>query len=191
MADRDPSGGRNWVWLVILVATPLLATGVVLATAFVRSSPTRVVQVTAPAGYKAVSDPFFGFAVPANWRLDSVYSDNAGDSFYGSDGAWVGGSLASRTSQPLPGESPSKAAQAFGAPVQLPYSQGAATAVSVPGAAAAYRYDLGRPGGLRAVAIDVWSNPAGVELWLIVHAPADVTAEVLSSVRAVIPPASP
>ncbi len=181
--DARPARGRPSAWWLLLVVFPVVAfVGAFASDSNYKGPPTVAVQV--PAGYQAIAGPDFGYAVPRSYPLNAFYSDNAGDNFYGDDRAWVGETLRTRANPPVPGEAVPSTSIAFGVPSPIPYTESAPTAITVPGADVSYRYQLSRPGGFRAVAIDTWRRASQTEMWLIVATPGDVSATVLATLRA-------
>jgi hypothetical protein len=137
--------------------------------------------VTVPPGYRAVSDSYFAYAVPADWSQNNAYTDNAGDLDTQGPSGWAAEHLEGRTSPPPPGEAPPSSFAVFGQIRPVPFHIGPATRISVKGATVAYRYTLTRPPGFQAVAINAWRVDSGAELWLLVHADARTTAAVIAS----------
>jgi len=175
---------RNRRWMLLVLA-PALVIGVaaLVVTLAVSSSGSSVHPSNVPAGYQAVSDGYFGYAVPSSWSQSSAYTDDVGDLDTAGQSGWVAEHLGARQTPPVAGEAPPKSLAAFGEPQPAPYHLGPATPTRVNGAAVAFRYTMTRPGGFEATAIDAWQSSSGAEIWLLVRADPATTAAVLSSLR--------
>jgi hypothetical protein len=148
-----------------------------------RSGPS-VRPVSVPVGYKAVSDGYFAYAVPAGWSQNVAYSDDVGDLDTSGQSGWVAEHVDARAGPPTAGEAPPAVFATFGEPHPVPYRMGSATPVRVPGAMQAYRYHVTRPGGFTATAIDAWIAQSGAEVWLLIHADPSTTSTVAASLKA-------
>lgn len=171
--------------LMAWVAVPglLLGGGALAATLAAGSGPPAPRPLDVPAGYQAVNDGVFAYAVPRAWAKNLEYSDDTGDLDYSGTGGWVGEYLGARRTPPTAGERPPASFSVFGQIRSTPYTIGPAGRVTVAGATIAYRYQLTRPGGFDAVAVDAWQSSSGAEIWLLVHAPPAVTATVIGSLK--------
>jgi hypothetical protein len=175
---------RNRRWMVLMLLTPVCL-GLIVALTFLTRGPAEpVVKPVVPAGYRAISDAYFGYAIPAAWKVNTTYSDVVGDIFYQGRDGWAAESLGVRTQPPTPGGSLPAATAAFAAPRPTPFSLGPALATHVTGTTVAYRYTATRPGGMRATVIHTWQRSTQTEIWLIVSAPDPVTATIVNSLRA-------
>jgi hypothetical protein len=165
-----------------LVAVPGILLGAValIATLYAGSGGPSVRPTSVPAGYRAVTDGYFAYAVPSGWSQNSAYTDDLGDLDTQGSSGWAAEHIGTRTTPPSPGEAPPAAFAVFGEPRAVPYRLSAASRVQVRGAAVAFRYTLTRPGGFQAVAVDAWRS-SGVEIWILVHADPATTAAVLGS----------
>ena len=175
---------KNRRWMAA-IAIPALVLGVValIASLELGSSGSSVRPATVPPGYRAVSDTYFAYAVPASWSQNNAYTDDVGDLDTSGPSGWVAEHLAGRTSPPTVGEAPPSSFAAFGEAQSTPYQMSGATPVTVKGASVAYRYTLSRPAGFQAVAIDAWQANTGAELWFLVHADPSTTAAVIGSLK--------
>jgi hypothetical protein len=175
---------RNRQWFVIL-GVPAIVLGVAaLAAAIVadQSSPSlRPVDV--PSGFKAISDGSFAYSVPTGWSTNDLYSDDVGDLDTAGATGWAAEHLGVRATPPVRGETPPTALRAFGLAVPTSFDISTATDTTVTGTTTAYRYEVTRPGGFEAVAVDAWQQASGAEMWLLIHAPPTVTAQILASLR--------
>jgi hypothetical protein len=175
---------KNRRWMT-LIAVPALILGVValIAAVMAGSGGSSVHPINVPPGFRAVSDGYFAYAVPATWSQSSAYTDDVGDLDTQGASGWAAEHLAGRTSPPGPNEAAPAVFATFGEPRAVPYQLGPATPVQVKGAAVAYRYPFTRTDGFRAVAVDAWQARSGAEIWLLVHADTGTTARVISSLN--------
>jgi hypothetical protein len=166
-----------------IIAIPALILGVValIASVALGSGGSSIDPVSVPPGYRAVSDNYFAYAVPAAWSQNNAYTDDVGDLDTQGASGWAAEHVGARSSPPDPGETAPSSFAVFGEPRAMPYTLGPATPVTVKGATVAYRYTLSRPPGFQAVAIDAWQAGSGAELWLLVHADAATTRAVINS----------
>jgi hypothetical protein len=171
---------RRWMTLVAVPAL-ILGAGALVAALLADSGGSSVHPVSVPPGFRAVSDGYYAYAVPAAWSQSSAYTDDAGDLDTQGASGWAAEHLAGRTSPPGPNEPAPTAFATFGEPHPMPYQLGPATPVQVKGAEVAYRYPLTRPDGFQAVAVDAWQSRTGAQIWLLVHADAATTTAVISS----------
>jgi hypothetical protein len=141
-------------------------------------------KAAAPPGYRAVRDGYFSYAVPRSWSNNGEFTDQTGDVETSGPSGWAAEHIAYQLSPPVLGARPPSVLQAFGMPHPEPFDLSDGRTIPVKGAAAAFAYSASRPGGWSATVIDAWNSRAGVELWLIVHAPPDVTERVVSSLLA-------
>lgn len=175
---------RTRSWLLLLLLSPVCFL-VVLYVSFGTSGPPQPVVHPAllPAGYTAVTDSDFGYAVPAGYRQNPTWTDANGDFFYGTPAAFVAEAMLLPRKPPGPRTAAPAALEAFGRDRPARLTLAAPRRVRVPGTAAAWRYSVTGPGGFTAVALDTWEPATSTQMWLLVHAPAAVTAEVLSSLQ--------
>lgn len=171
--------------LMAWVAVPgVLLGAAALAASLVASGGARAPRpLSVPAGYQAVNDGVFAYSVPHSWTKNLAYSDDTGDLDYSGTSGWTGEYLGARESAPGAGERPPASFEDFGETRPTPYAIGPARRVPVAGATVAYRYEITRPGGFSAVAIDAWQSSSGAEIWLLVHASDPVTTAIVSSLR--------
>lgn len=175
---------RNRRWL-LGIAVPSVA---VLAVALITSGRAENNQpdgpsITAPAGYQVHKDGYFSYVLPAQWSQNGEFTDSTGDVDTSGASGWAAEHIGYRTSAPVIGEPPPSSLQAFGVPRPEAYQLAGAHPIAVPGAAVAFAYTMTRP-GFQAAVVDAWTTRSDVEIWLVVHAPADVTSRVLASLTA-------
>lgn len=139
--------------------------------------------LSVPPGYQAVNDGVFAYAVPRTWSKNLAYSDDTGDLDYSGADGWAGEYLGAKASAPTADERPPASFAVFGQARATPYTMGPAQPTEVAGATVAYRYQVSRPGGFTAVAIDAWRSSSGAQIWLLVHAPPAVTSTIISTLR--------
>jgi hypothetical protein len=175
---------RNRRWMGLVLFPSLIIGAVALITVLVAGSggsPIHPAQV--PAGYQAVSDHYFAYAVPSTWSQSSAYTDDVGDLDTQGQTGWVAEHLGARATPPTPGESPPLTFATFGESRNVPYRISPAVATTVRGASVAYRYTLTRSGGFQATAVDAWQSGTGAEIWMLVHADPAITSTVLASLN--------
>ena len=176
---------RNRQWLSIIAVPGAIIGGVtLLITLDMSRSGPSVRPVSVPAGYKAVNDGYFAYAVPTSWSQNIAYSDDVGDLDTSGQSGWVAEHVDARPGPPTPGETPPAVFATFGEPRPVPYRIGSATPVRVPDATQAYRYRITRPGGFTATAIDAWIAQSGAEVWLMIYADPATTATVAATLKA-------
>ena len=171
--------------LLALVAVPGLLLGAVALAASLAASgnPPAPHPLTVPAGYKAVGDGVFAYSVPLAWSKNLGYSDDTGDLDFSGTTGWAGEHLGASRTAPGAGGRPPASFSDFGENRPTPYTLGPAERITVAGATVAYRYEMTRPGGFEAVAIHAWQSSSGAEIWLLVHAPPEVTSTVVGSLN--------
>ena len=176
---------RNRRWMLgIAVPSVAVLVAALVATGVAQHNEPTAPEVPVPAGYTHHNDGYYSYGVPKSWSDNPANTDSVGDVESSGPGGFAGEHIGYRTGPPVIGEAQPASLQAFGQPRAEPYTLSGGHPVSVPGAAAAIEYDVTRPGGYTATAVDAWSAHTGVELWLMVHAPADVTATLLTTLRA-------
>lgn len=176
-------GSGNRKWLLIIFVTPLLVVVIALV-AFTVGPSEPSVQLTPPAGYQAITDAYYAYAIPSAWSQDPTGTDNNGDFYYRGSGGWVGETLRIRDTPPALGESPPPALASFGQLRATPYQLTSGSVATVPGADAAWSYDLVRPGAAPDRVIDAWVRSSRTEIWLVVSAGAPASSTIVSSLRA-------
>jgi hypothetical protein len=174
---------RRWmlalaVSSIIILALALVATGV-----FVSNEPSGP-KVAVPPGYRAVNDGYFSYTVPSTWANNPANTDQAGDVDTSGPSGFAGEHIDYRRTAPPLGAAPPLALRAFGVSRPTPFDLTGARLITVPGTTAAFRYVATRTGGFRATVVNAYDNRAGVELWLMIQAPPDVTEQILSSLQA-------
>jgi len=174
---------RRWMGLVLFPAL-IVGTVALIVTMVAGSGGSSVHPALVPAGYKAVSDGYFAYAVPSTWAQSTAYTDDVGDLDTQGKTGWVAEHVGARATPPTPDETPPTSFATFGESRPVPYQLGRAAPAQVKGASVAYRYTLTRPGGFQATAIDAWQSGSGAEMWLLVHADTVTTSTVLASLNA-------
>lgn len=182
-ASRAGKGSGNRKWLLVIFVTPLLVVLIALV-AFTLGPSEPSVQLTPPAGYQAITDAYYAYAIPSAWSQDPAGTDNNGDFYYRGTGGWVGETLRIRDTPPVLGESPPPALASFGQLRATPYQLTAGSAATVPGADAAWSYDLVRPGAAPDRVVDAWVRSSHTEIWLVVAAGGPASSTIVSSLRA-------
>lgn len=176
---------RNRRWLLAIAIPALIVGAAALAlTLDATSSSPTVTPSHVPAGFKAVTDDYFGYAVPSSWATNDLFTDDVGDLDTSGSTGWVAEHLQVRTTPPSAGESPPPVFATFGLGRATPYRLGPARLVEVPGAQAAYEYQMTRPGGFAATAVDAWASSTQLEIWMLVHASPALTQEVVATLKA-------
>lgn len=173
---------RRWMLGLAIPSVIVLAAALVASQVSWNNEP-RGPAITAPAGYKALNDGYFSYVVPVGWNQDPANTDSAGDVDTSGPTGWAGEHIGYRTSAPVLGEAPPVSLRAFGVARPSRFDLVGGHPVAVKGAAA-ISYTATRPDGFRATVIDAWDARAGVELWLMVNAPAPITEQVLESLQA-------
>jgi hypothetical protein len=181
-SDRGRSRHRWWLALVVLLAPVAIYTSSVLIANHGPREP--LVSTTVPPGYRALSDAYFAYVVPTQWKQDQFYTDANGDSFFSGAGGWVGESLRIQKTDPGPNATRPSTVGLFGEPTTVPYRLGPAEALSVPGANAAWRYRLTRADGSTATVVHVWAGDVQTELWLVIQGDPTLVGTVVDSIRA-------
>ncbi len=171
---------RNRLLLVLMLLTPLVLTTTVVLLVTTGGPTEPTVKVNVPPGYQAITDPYFGYAVPATWTKNPIFSDSVGDLYYQGNNGWAGENERVASTAPTPGGAPSSI-ESFGHAAPTHYQFTGAKLALVPGATKATEYQLVRDGQVYATAIDAWDAQTQTELWLVVHAPPAVTQTILSS----------
>jgi hypothetical protein len=176
---------RNRQWfMIIAIPAAVLGVAALVASVIADQSTPSVKPVSVPAGYKAVSDGVFAYAVPAAWATNDLYTDDVGDLYTSGRTGWVAEHVDARPGPPVVGETPPDAFRAFGVNTPSAYQISAGDPTRVPGAAVAFRYQVTRPGGFEATAIDAWQSSSGAEIWLLVDAAPATTTEIIGTFRA-------
>ncbi|MDQ2727337.1 MAG: hypothetical protein M3Y91_05640 [Actinomycetota bacterium] len=183
---RGPSAsrGRNRRWLVLLMLTPVIMT-ILAVLAFTTKGPPEpsVTPRSVPAGFKAISDAYFGYAIPSAWKESQAFTDANGDFFYQGRSGWVGENVRIRAARPVPGTDVPPQLATFGQGQPVPYQLGGAQPVTVPGVAAAWAYEVHRPNGFSATAIEVWQGSSQTEMWLLINAGPGVAPVIAASLQ--------
>jgi len=177
---------RGWMLLFLLAPASL---GVVVAFALGAAGPPpppgpAVRPVSVPSGFKAVANPFFGYAVPASYHRNAAWTDSNGDYFYGNPlHGWVAETLLVARRPPTASTKPPATFKFFAEYHSTPYTLEAGHPVRVAGTSSAWEFDVNSQAGWRAIALDTWSRQSSTEMWMLVKAPVPVTQAVLASVR--------
>lgn len=175
---------RTHRWMVALGLTPIAIFAIwALVSIFGGPSEPVVNPLHTPKGYTAVTDAYYGFAVPDAWKLNSSLSDSAGDFYYDGAGGWVGENESIAKTSPTPATEVPKSLWAYGATVPTKFTLSGGHRVKVPGTNFAWAVTLTRPGGQRSMAFDVWESNSQTEVWLVVHGSPAAEHDVLSSLQ--------
>ncbi len=173
---------RRWMLGIAIPSVVVLVLALLASRQAERNQPSAP-TVPPPAGYSVHNDGYFSYVVPSAWSTNPDFTDQAGDVDTSGKTGWAAEHIGFRHSAPVIGETPPASLRAFGMPRPEPYSLTAGHPVAVRGAAAAFAYTMTRP-GFSATVIDAWMTRYDVEIWLVVHAPAPVTARILDSLQA-------
>lgn len=181
----DAQARRNRRWMLLMAMTPVVfAILFALGTFSNGGQPEPVVHpLRTPPGYQAVTDAYFGYAIPKQWPQISSMSDSNGDFLYEGPGGWVGESERIARTSPGPSTPVPEALWAYGVTTPTRFAVRGGHRVQVPGTSFAWAVTLTRPGGARAQAVDVWEARSQTEVWLVVHASPAVERTVLGSLR--------
>jgi hypothetical protein len=175
---------RNGRWFLLLALTPVIFLGLYAAGAFATGGQTPVVDpLSVPHGYTAVTDGYYGFAIPSAWKENSAFSDSDGDTYYDGRGGWAGESERVAAVSPTPSTAVPQPLWAFGTPRPTAFTLVGGHPATVPGATFAWAVTLTRPGGFRASALDVWERRSQTELWLVVRGSSATEARVLATLQ--------
>ncbi|MDQ6838917.1 MAG: hypothetical protein M3137_11455, partial [Actinomycetota bacterium] len=139
---RSPAGPRrNRGWLVFLLLTPVVMT-VLAVLAFTTKGPPEpsIKARSVPAGYRTISDAYFGYAIPSSWAENQLFTDANGDFFYQGRSGWVGENVRIRSARPRAGTDVPAQLATFGQGRPVPYQLSAGRPVAIPGVAAAWAY---------------------------------------------------
>jgi hypothetical protein len=182
-AERAAKRRNRRLLTYVLVPSLLVGTAALLAALIASRTGPSIRPLDVPAGYQAVSDGYFAYAVPSNWSQSQAYTDDVGDLDTQGTAGWVAEHVDARANPPVAGETPPTAFATFGEPRPTPYQIGAGSPVRVVGATSAYRYLVTRPGGFQATAIDAWQAKTSAEVWILIQADSNTTDTVLASLR--------
>jgi len=174
---------RRWMLMIAVPSVIVLVLALVASGVAESNSPSGP-RVSAPRGYQAVNDGYFSYIVPSTWPTNPDFTDSAGDVDHSGPSGWAGEHIGFRATAPVIGEARPSSLADFGMQKPEPYSLSGGHPIHVTGAAAAFGYDMTRPGGFHATVADAWNSRYGVELWLVVNASPIVTRQVLSHLRA-------
>lgn len=184
-AEAAAQARRNHRWMLLLAMTPIVFIILYVISAYSPHHGEPVVKpLHVPAHYTAVTDAYFGYAIPATWKQNSAFSDANGDFYYNGAGGWAGEHLSIKKTSPTPSTPVPEALKAFDTAVPTGFSVTDGHAVHVEGAPFAWAVTLRRPGGFVAQAVDVWEPQSQEELWLMVRSSPSTRATVLGSLRA-------
>jgi hypothetical protein len=164
-----------------MLLTPIVLAVISIVWATTGGPPDPQVKMDVPHGYQAITDPYFGYVVPASWTENGVYSDSTADLYYNGPGGWAGENEAVVKSAPKPGQPAPAPIATFGLGAPTPYQLTDAHPVRVPGATFAYEYHITRNGKVDATTIDAWDASSQTQLWLVVDASPALTAMILGS----------
>lgn len=175
---------RNRRWLVLLMLTPVIMT-ILAVLAFTTKGPPEpsVRPRSIPAGYRAISDAYFGYAIPSAWSENPAFTDANGDFFYQGQSGWVGENVRIRATRPVPGADVPVPLATFGQGQAVPYELSGGRPVTIPGVAAAWTYDMRRANGFHATAVEVWQASSQTEMWLLINAGPAVAPVIVASLQ--------
>lgn len=178
-AERALRRRNRRLLLMISVPAVIVGAAALIAAVVASSSAPSVKPSQVPAGYKAVTDGYFGYAVPSNWSTNDLFTDAVGDLETSGGSGWVAEHVGVRSTPPVPGEAAPSSLRSLGT-----VASGGGQSIAVPGAQTAYRYGFSPTNGPAGVAVDAWQASTGAELWLVIEAPPGITSEILASLKA-------
>lgn len=176
---------RTRLWLLLFLLTPVCL-AVVVAFAFgIAGPPEPVVHpVSVPSGYRAISDAYYGYAVPTSYRQNPAWTDANGDYFYGTPAhGWVAETLLVRHHPPTARTAPPTTFRFDGEVRSTPFRLSGGHPIRVARTSFAWAVEVTRPGGWHALAVDTWLQDSSTQMWLLVKAPPAVTRAVVASLR--------
>ena len=182
-AERVQQRRNRRLLLSVAVPALLLGAAALIASILADKGAPSPHALFVPPGYHAVTDGVFSYSVPNSWSKNDAFSDDVGDLETSGGTGWVGDHLTARPSAPVAGEPPPHVFQSFGMGRPTPFDTSAAVNAVVRHATVAYRYEITRPGGFNATAIDAWESSSGAELWLMINADPRTTAEIISTIN--------
>jgi len=185
---RPPAPGqvrRTRSWMLLFLLTPVCLAVVVWISVGSGGPVEPVVHpVTTPPGYRAITDAYYGYAVPRGYRPNGTWTDANGDFLYGTPAhGWVAETMLITKRRPAATTAPPASFEAFGERKPTPFRVSGGHPVRVADTTFAYEVDITRPGGWHAVAVDTWLRDSSTQMWLLVHAPPAVTRTVVASLR--------
>lgn len=185
LSPQHPQARRNRLWMLLMALTPVIFAILYASGTFSNGgAPEPVVHpLRTPPGYQAVTDAYFGFAIPKKWPENSSMSDSNGDFLYGGPGGWVGESERIAKASPGPSTPVPQALWAYGVTTPTRFGTLGGHRIQVPGTNFAWAVTLTRPGGSRAQAVDVWEARSQTEVWLVVDSSPAVEQTVLGSLQ--------
>lgn len=185
LSPQRPQARRNRLWMLLMALTPVVFAILYATGTFSNGGAQEPVvhPLRTPPGYQAVTDAYFGFAIPNKWPEISSMSDSNGDFLYSGPGGWVGESERIAKASPGPSTPVPKALWAYGVTTPTRFGTLGGHRIHVPGTNFAWAVTLTRPGGSRAQAVDVWEARSQTEVWLVVHSSRAVEQTVLGSLR--------
>ncbi len=173
---------RHWLLGIAVPSVVVLVLALVASNRAQHNQPTAA-AVAAPAGYKVHNDGYFSYVVPSQWSNNLEFTDQVGDVDTSGQSGWAAEHIGFLHSPPVLGETPPSSLRAFGIPQPMPFSLTNGHPIAVRGAAVAFAYTMTRP-GFSASVVDAWMTRYDVEIWLVVHAPAQVSTQILDSLQA-------
>jgi hypothetical protein len=173
---------RRWLLGLTIFGIAMLGAALIASAVANDNEPTGP-KLTAPPGYRVISDSYFAYVVPGTWTNNPGFTDQAGDVDTSGPSGWAGERRGYLATAPALGEAPPSSLEAFGMPRPEPFQLTGGHPLTVKGAATAYEYTATRPGGWAATVIDAYDSRAGVELWLMIEASPDVTTRIVSSLQ--------
>jgi hypothetical protein len=174
---------RRWLLGLAVPSVAILVLALVASGVAEHNQPSGP-NIPVPAGFQAVRDGYFTYAVPRSWPNSPVYSDNAGDLVNAGTTGWAGQHIGFLKSPPALGATPPAPLSAFEVPGPEQFQLTGGHAVTVKGAQVAWRYIAIRAGGFQATVVDAYDAKAAVEIWLMVAADPTLTDQIVSSLAA-------
>ncbi len=164
--------------------TPVVMTTLAVLAFTTKGPPEPSVKPrSVPAGFKTVSDAYFGYAIPSAWTENPVFTDANGDFFYQGQSGWVGENVRIRATRPVPGTDIPPPLATFGEGQPVPFQLGPARPLTIPGVAAAWAYVVRRANGFHATAVEVWESSSRTEMWLLINAGPGVAPAIAASLQ--------
>jgi hypothetical protein len=169
-------------WMLLLLLTPLCLFGISILAFGTTGPPEPVVhpRVT-PRGYQAITDAYFGYAIPSGYTQNTTWTSQNGQFFYGTPKNYVAETESILKTSPSATTPPPSAFRSFGEPTLTGYTAGPAHRIAVQGVRIAFERTITRPGGWHALAVDVWEADTTTQAWLLIHTPAGISHQVIAS----------
>jgi hypothetical protein len=181
---RPAQARRNRRWMLLMAMTPVVFGVLYALGVFTGGDPEPVVNpLHTPPGYTGVTDAYYGFAIPNNWKQNSAFSDSNGDFYYNGPGGWVGESEIIAKTSPSPASPVPESLKSFDTAIPTGFTLVGGHRINVPGTAFAWAVTLTRPGGFKASAVDVWEARSQTQLWLMVNSSPATDRTIIESLK--------